>query len=119
MKTLIRLFYGAGFLAAGLMHFKRPNGFKAIVPAFLPFKQAIVAVSGVIEMIYGAALLLNRGTSFVTKTMPAFLAAVFPANVYMAMKNIPLGEKQLPAWMLWARLPLQWLLIQGSKRINS
>ncbi|WP_309087931.1 hypothetical protein [Domibacillus sp.] len=93
MKTLIRLFYGAGFLAAGIAYSKRPNGFKTIGPAFLPFREAIVATSGMIEIIYGAALLLNRGTSLVTKTMPAFLAAVFPANVYMAAKNIPLGKK--------------------------
>jgi len=118
MKNIIRLLYGAGFLVAGIAHFTRSKGFKAIVPGFLPFKKAIVAVSGVIEIVYGVLLLLNRGTSFVTKTIPAFLAAIFPANVYMAVKNVPLGDKQLPKWALWGRLPLQWLLIKGVKKID-
>lgn len=119
MKNIIRLLYGAGFLVAGIAHFTRSKGFEAIVPGFLPFKNAIVAISGVIEIVYGIILLLNRGTSFVTKTMPAFLAAVFPANVYMAVKNVQLGDKHLPKWALWGRLPLQWLLIKGVKKIDS
>ncbi|WP_050180515.1 DoxX family protein [Domibacillus robiginosus] len=119
MKTIIRLLYGAGFLFAGIAHFTRSKGFEAIVPGFLPFKRAIVAISGVIEVLYGVFLLLNRGTSFVTKTMPAFLTAVFPANVFMAAKRIPLGDRKLPAWLLWGRLPLQWLLIKGVKKIDS
>ncbi|MCP3764320.1 hypothetical protein NLX67_18390 [Domibacillus sp. A3M-37] len=118
MKTILRLLYGAGFLFAGIAHFTRSKGFEAIVPAFLPFKKAIVAISGVIEILYGVVLLLDRRTSFVTKTIPGFLAAVFPANVYMAAKNIPLGNKQLPKWALWGRLPLQWLLIKGAKNID-
>lgn len=119
LKTVLRLLYGAGFLFAGIAHFKRSKGFEAIVPAVLPFKKAIVAISGVIEIVYGVLLLLNRGTTFVTKTLPGFLTAVFPANVYMAVKNIPLGDKKLPVWALWGRLPLQWLLIKGAKKIDS
>ncbi|WP_141719944.1 hypothetical protein [Domibacillus iocasae] len=116
---MLRIVCGVGFLLAGIAHFTRSRGFEAIVPGFLPFKKAIVAISGVIEIMYGFALLLNRGTSFVTKTLPGFLAAVFLANVYMAVKRIPLGNKQLPPWVLWGRLPLQWLLIKGAKKIDS
>lgn len=118
MKSIIRILYGAGFLFAGIAHFTRSKGFEAIIPGFIPFKKAIVAVSGVIEMVYGIVLLLNRGTSFATKTIPAFLATVFPANVYMAVKNVPLGGKQLPKWALWGRIPLQWLLVKGIKKID-
>ena len=40
------------------------------------------------------------------------VVAVFPANVYMEQKNIPLNGKQLPTWALWGRLPLQYVLIK-------
>lgn len=113
------MLYGVGFLFAGIAHFTRAKGFETIVPGFLPFKKAIVALNGIIEIVYGIVLLLNRGTSFVTKTIPAFLAAVFPANMHMAVKKIPLGDKKLPAWALWGRLPLQWLLIKGANKIDS
>jgi uncharacterized membrane protein len=36
---------------------------------------------------------------------------VFPANIYMAMDHIQVTTNPLPGWLLWARLPLQFLLI--------
>ena len=36
----------------------------------------------------------------------------FPANIYMARKKLPLGDKQLPTWVLYARLPLQFILMR-------
>jgi uncharacterized membrane protein len=44
----------------------------------------------------------------------ATLIAVFPANLHMAINpdQIPgLVKRDLPRWLLWARLPLQPLLI--------
>jgi len=29
----------------------------------------------------------------------------------MAVNHLPLGDRELPAWALWARLPVQLLLI--------
>jgi uncharacterized membrane protein len=40
----------------------------------------------------------------------ALLWAVFPANVNMAVNNINFGF--LPVWALWARLPLQFVMIK-------
>jgi uncharacterized membrane protein len=39
----------------------------------------------------------------------ALLAAVFPANVYMARE--PQHFRKIPRWALYARLPLQPLLV--------
>ena len=39
-----------------------------------------------------------------------FLLAVLPANIYMARK-LPLGDKQVPKWALYSRLPMQFVLI--------
>jgi uncharacterized membrane protein len=44
----------------------------------------------------------------------ALLAAVFPANVHMAVNPdaVPgLDLSRLPRWLLWARLPLQPLMM--------
>ena len=40
-----------------------------------------------------------------------FLLAVLPANIYMARKELPLGDKQVPKWALYSRLPMQFVLI--------
>ena len=47
----------------------------------------------------------------VEKGINLFLLAVLPANVYMARKKLQLGDKEVPAWALWLRLPLQFVLI--------
>jgi uncharacterized membrane protein len=41
----------------------------------------------------------------------ALLIAVFPANVYMALDHVQVTANPLPVWLLWARLPLQFVLI--------
>jgi uncharacterized membrane protein len=36
---------------------------------------------------------------------------VFPANLNMAWNHLPLGDNYVAPWLLWARLPLQIVLI--------
>ena len=111
--------YGAIMLFAGIMHFKKPRMFMSIVPAILPFKKMIVWISGIAEMAVGILLLLSRCTQFAGKMLTWLLILVWPANVYMAMKNKPLkrGQKPQPI-LLWARVLLQWPLIQWARKIG-
>ena len=114
---MFRIAYGILFLGAGIMHFVRERAFMSILPKSWPFRRLMVQVSGVIEVVYGVLLLLNRGTTFVKRTLPAFLIAVFPANINMALTPSKLGRKTIPKWATWTRLPLQWVLIRGVKKI--
>lgn len=117
MKLLLRLFLGSGFTLAGILHFIREKNFTKIVPAYLPFKKEIVYISGVIEVIMGLYLLMRKPGNKVKKLINLFLLAVFPANIYMARKGLPLGEKQLPKAVLYSRLPLQFILIKMIKSL--
>ncbi|EPE61851.1 hypothetical protein L479_01740 [Exiguobacterium sp. S17] len=114
---MIRKLYGVLFLGAGIMHFVQERAFMSIIPKSWPFKRFMVQASGVIEVVYGVLLLSNKGTGFVKKTLPAFLVAVFPANINMALKPSRIGGKTLPKWVTWGRLPLQWVLIKGVKKL--
>ncbi|MDU0996862.1 MAG: hypothetical protein E7A66_10610, partial [Staphylococcus lugdunensis] len=51
------------------------------------------------------------------KGMNLFLLAVLPANIYMARKELPLGDKEVPKWALYLRLPLQFVLIGLIKKL--
>ena len=53
----------------------------------------------------------------VEKGMNLFLLAVLPANIYMARKELPLGDKEVPKWALYLRLPLQFVLIGLIKKL--
>jgi uncharacterized membrane protein len=110
-----RALLAAFFTLAGALHFARPKPYEAIVPpALQPWRKEIVAVSGVAEMA-GAALVLPTSSRRLGRWwLLALLAAVFPANVHMAVSPEQiegLDPRKIPRWLLWARLPLQPLMM--------
>src|ERR1700722_13059115 len=106
-RKLLALF----FVCAGAMHFIRPGSFVAITPKFLPKRKELVYVSGLLEILGGFGLLFPFSRRFAAKGLMMLLYAVFPANINMAINKIDFGY--LPKWLLWTRLPVQFLLITG------
>ncbi len=107
-RTVLRVLAAALFVAAGINHFVHPQFYRQIMPPGFPWPSALVAVSGACEVAGGVGLLiapLRRAAGWGLLTL---LVAVFPANVYMAMFPENFAA---PAWALWARLPLQAVLI--------
>jgi uncharacterized membrane protein len=98
-------------VAAGVMHFVAPAAYARIVPRWLPAPRTLVFVSGVFEILGGLGLLPPSTRSFSAWGLIALFIAVFPANVNMAINRIGFGRKPPPQWILWARLPLQGLLV--------
>jgi uncharacterized membrane protein len=94
----------------GTLHFTAPAFFVSIVPAWLPAPEALVVVSGVFEVLGGVGLLVARVRRAASFGLVALYVAVFPANINMTMHPAELGHG-LPLWALWARLPLQAVLI--------
>jgi len=98
----------AFFLAAGSLHFLRPRMYEAIVPDGLArHRRAVVLASGVAELAGGAGVLHPRTRRAAGWWLIATLAAVFPANVHMAVH--PERYRGIPPWALWLRLPLQFV----------
>ena len=99
------------FLVTGALHFVNTDLYLKIMPPYIPWHPAMVYVSGVAEMAGGIGLLaptLRRAAGW---GLVALLIAVFPANVYMAMDRIQVTAQPIPQALLWARLPLQAVLI--------
>ncbi len=95
----------AFWLGAGVMHFVIPRQYQAIVPEMIPRKRAVVVVSGLAEIAGGLAVLQPRTRPFARWWLLATLAAVYPANINMALH--PERFPRIPRWALLARLPLQ------------
>jgi uncharacterized membrane protein len=99
------------FVLAGAMHFVIPRSYEAIMPRYLPMHGEAVVVSGVAEIAGGLAVLHPRlRYPFARWWLLALLAAVFPANLWMATNPEEvrgLDLERIPRWALWARLPLQ------------
>lgn len=119
MKTFFRSVYSIILLGAGILHFARERSFRKIVPKILPFRKSIVLVTGVFEIIFSGLLWVKKGQSFTSKLLAFFMIAVFPANIYMAIKKISfLPGKQANPWINWLRLPLQIPLIIGALKLG-
>jgi uncharacterized membrane protein len=113
MRLSQRLLAGF-FVLAGAMHFVIPKRYEAIMPPYLPRHREVVAVSGAAEIAGGLMVLHPRTRVFAGTWLVALLAAVFPANVHMALHPDEirgLDTRRVPRWALWARLPLQPLMM--------
>jgi uncharacterized membrane protein len=102
----------AGFMIfAGVSHFVKPKTFVQIVPPYLPAPLALVYISGFFEVLGGLGLFVPQTQSLAAWGLIALFIAVLPANINMAVKKIPFGNLRTPQWVLWARVPLQLVLI--------
>ncbi len=108
MKTVSLYFMAALYLYAGIMHFIKPRFFLAIVPPYLPAHQALVALSGVAEVVLALGLLFPQTRPWAAWGIILLLLAVFPANVYMAYAD---KFQKMSPYFRWGRLPLQVVLI--------
>ena len=105
-----RRLLAAFFVAAGVNHFVNPRFYEAIVPPSLRHeKRRIVQISGIAELAGGIGVMVPSLRRLSGLSLIALLAAVFPANMYMARE--PEEFKNVPRWALYARLPLQPLMM--------
>lgn len=110
LKPLICWALALFFFAAGIIHFTATEAFAAIVPPPLPLKREIVWLTGAMEIVFAVGLLIPKARPLTGWLLSAFLLAVLPANIYMALANIPMGSLEGPL-ALWARVALQFPLI--------
>jgi uncharacterized membrane protein len=98
------------FIGAGVNHFLMPRTYEKIVPPSLrEHSKAVVQISGVAEILGGVGVLVPSTRRLSGLGLIALLAAVFPANVYMARE--PDQFRKIPRWALYGRLPLQPLMM--------
>jgi uncharacterized membrane protein len=109
-KIVQRNALAAFFLGAGVNHFVMPRGYERIVPPRLQDQAGLVVqLSGLAEILGGVGVLLARTRRASGLWLIGVLAAVFPANLYMA--RTPERFRGIPRWALYGRLPLQPLMM--------
>jgi uncharacterized membrane protein len=111
-RKKLRVVLATVMVGIGLLHFFKPEPFVSIVPAALPSPYLLVIVSGFFEVLGGVGLLVPRARRAASFGLVALYVAVFPANINMVV-HPELGGG-IPTWALWARLPLQIVLIAAA-----
>jgi uncharacterized membrane protein len=99
------------FAVAGVLHFALTDTYARIVPRWLPAARTLVYVSGVAEIAGAVGLMLPQLREAAGWGLIALLVAVLPANVQMLQSARGSGAAAWWQALLWARLPLQLVLI--------
>ena len=85
--------------------------FASIVPPALPYPATIVRFTGLLELLFAAGLLTPKVRRTTGWLLAAYLLAVLPANIHMAMERMPLGGRELSDSVLWGRVAMQFPLM--------
>jgi len=104
LQILLALF----FIYAGVQHFIKPLFYEPFVPAFLPFKTAIIYASGIFEAIFGILLLIPKYEKIGATGILVLLLIFLPVHVWDVFSETPaIGSKEAA----YIRLPFQFLFI--------
>ncbi|MBW8683710.1 DoxX family protein [Chitinophaga rhizophila] len=96
------------FILIGIMHLATPRKLTYMIEGWLPYALQLVLISGVLEIILGAGLLIPAVRVYAAWGLIILLMAMFPANIYVAVHELP-APGGLPAkpWYTWSRLAFQ------------
>lgn len=110
LKTVSRYIMSLFYVSVGINHFLNPEWFVKIVPPMLlEFDYELVYLSGVCEVIFGLLILIPKARYYAAWGLILTLAAVFPANIYLAQTNGVAMDTT--AAVAWYRLPFQTVFI--------
>jgi len=100
-----------GVVVAGVSHFVQPTPFVQHLPEWVPAARSLIYVTGAIEIALGVALLAwSSRRPFVGWLAAAYLVAVVPGNVYVAVAGVDV-DGQPGGIYPWVRIPFQALFI--------
>ena len=100
----------AMFMFTAIAHFnKMKHDLARMIPSFFPRPLWLVYITGALELLGAAGLLVPKFRSLAGICLIAMLIAMFIANVNAAQKKITLRGK--PATPLWLRTPMQVFFI--------
>src|ERR671911_411654 len=111
-----------GMIVAGVAHFLTPLPFVQHLPDLIPMREEIIYASGVVEIALGIALLgVSRWRPFTGLALAAYLIAVFPGNLYVALAGVAV-DGQPGGIYPWLRLPFQapfiWLALWSTDALS-
>ena len=113
VKVITRWLLALSFIWVGVRHFIDPDFFLHIMPPYLPWHLELVYVSGFFEVLGGAGLLHTQTRRAAGWGLLALLVAVYPANIHMLVNEVYIDDMPREKWMLWARMPFQFLFALG------
>ena len=107
-SIILSVMLGLFMLYGGINHFLMPVFYLPFVPEFLPFREAIVILSGILEIVLGAAVLSSRYRSRAALSIMALMFMFLPVHIADVFRVAPAIGSQEAALI---RLPIQFVFI--------
>ncbi len=99
------------YLFVGIKHFTNPSFFEAIVPPFFVYKEALVYISGFVEVAAAVLLVVKKTRKIGAFITIGLIIAVFPANIYLYISEIARDVLGVTKQQALIRMPFQIPLI--------
>jgi len=96
-------------------HFAFNQGMAMMLPPFIPAKQLVVFMTGLIEILAGIGLLIKPYRHITSILLIIFFIVILPANVYAAINKVDYEKGSYSGTglkYLWFRIPLQMFFIE-------
>jgi len=110
MAVMLVLTASAHFVPASVTVMPNHADLVRIVPPFMPFADALVYLTGVLELLGALGLVLTATRWAAGFALAALFVTLLPANIYAAIDNVAFANGE-PATPLWQRIPEQLLYI--------
>nr|WP_318540174.1 DoxX family protein [Terribacillus saccharophilus] len=112
MKKVGLYVFSLMFIVAGILHFVLDDGFVAMLPAYVPLRYTLIYLTGIAEILLAIGLLVPTTRKLTAIVTVIYLIAIFPANIYSAVYDIPVpGFEETDQTLLYIRLLAQPALI--------
>ena len=99
------------FLVTSLGHFLQTEAMAEMLPPFVPFRSALIYVTGVLEVLGAVGLWIPRFERLAGFCLILMVIGLLPANIYAAFTYVEFGGHDSgPAYLL-VRVPFQCFVI--------
>jgi uncharacterized membrane protein len=113
-KVAMRLGMSVMLLFTAIGHFAFTKGMAMMLPRFVPAKKAVVYLTGLLEILFAAGLVVADYAQETGVALIIFFILILPANLYAAYKQVDYQKGTYDGGgltYLWFRVPLQLLFI--------
>ncbi len=97
------------YIGQGINHFWHSGMVVGLMPTHYTHPYTLVIVSGVAEILGGIGLLVERTRRLAAWGLIVMLVIYFDVHIFMLMHTERFPA--IPVWVLYARIPLQFLFI--------
>jgi uncharacterized membrane protein len=102
---------GILFVFTGVGHFIETQAMAQMLPAFVPFRVPLVYLTGILEFAIAAGFFFPATRRLAGWVAAAVLVLFFPANIYAAFAQVPMGGHAWGPVYLLIRAPLQAAIV--------